>query len=140
MAKRKQSKAALPYLRRIAEDDYVQKQLREAATRLREVYRRGSKEGGKAAEDKKLYRKLREAATSLRRAAGAIEEPPPKPKRRGRRALFVACALTAGLISLRAAKARQVKSHQGGSADQGLSESPWQESGEPVGAATVQST
>jgi hypothetical protein len=130
MAKRKQAKAAIPYLRRIVEDEYVQKQLREAATRLHEIYSRGSQKGSKAAEDKKLYAKAREAATSIRKAVGAIEEPPPKPKRRGRKGLLLVSVLAAALAAKRA---RTSKAAQEGS-NSVTRESQPQETAEPVGA------
>jgi hypothetical protein len=105
MAKRTKTQAALPYLRRLAEDDYVQTQLSEAAARLREVYARGSREGAKAAEDKKLYTLAREAATSLRRAAGRLEEPPPKPKRGARAALLMIVGAVAAAVVAKRARA-----------------------------------
>jgi ferric-dicitrate binding protein FerR (iron transport regulator) len=98
MAKKtKPAQAAVPYVRQAFEDAYVQKQLRNAASRLGEAYARISKRKMDAASDKKLYRSLRGAAVSIRKAAGAIEEPPPKPKRRGRKAFLVAVAL-AGIV------------------------------------------
>jgi hypothetical protein len=135
MAKREQAKAAIPYLRQIAEDEYVQKQLRQAATRLRDAYSRGSQGGSRAVEDKKLYRRLREAATSLRRAAGAIEEPPPKPKRRGRKLRVFAFAVVAALIAKRATKAGAAQTHPTGPVDAVPSASQQQANGEPIGAA-----
>jgi hypothetical protein len=93
--KAKQTKSAIRHLQRVAEDEYVQNQLRTAATRLREVYGRATRQGAKAAEDKKLYAKIREAATSIRRAAGAVQEPPPKAKHRRRRASLLGAAAVA---------------------------------------------
>jgi hypothetical protein len=96
MAKSK-AKSARSVVQRVAEDEYVQEQLRNAVTRLHDAYRRASRQGGQAAEDKKLYLRVREAATSIRNAVGAIEEPPPKPKHRGRKLL--ALVLTAGGVA-----------------------------------------
>lgn len=90
MANSKRARSAFPYMQRVVEDQYVQEQLGNALTRLREVYARASKEGGQAAEDKKLYGKVREAVSSIRNAARAIQEPPPKPKHRGRKILSFA--------------------------------------------------
>jgi hypothetical protein len=136
MAKRKQAKAAIPYLRRIVEDEYAQEQLREAATRLHEIYSRGSRKGSKAAEDKKLYAKAREAATSIRKAVGAIEEPPPKPKRRRRKGLVLALALAAALAAKRArgSKAPPADTHSDASGSFTPENQP-QEDAEPIGAS-----
>jgi hypothetical protein len=104
LAKRKQAKSAAPYVRRLVEDQYVQEQLRNAATRLREAYGRASRQGGKAAEDKKLYGSLREAATSIRKATLALQRRRPEPKRPGRKVLLV--ALAGGGAALIAKKGR----------------------------------
>ena len=135
MGQRKQAKTAARYLRRAAEDDYVQKQLQEAATRLRQVYSRGTREGGKAAEDKKVYRKIREAATSIRRAAGAIEEPPPKPKRRGRLVLGLASAVIAVLLAKRATKAGEAVPATTGPGEAQTPQAPQQEIADPISAS-----
>jgi hypothetical protein len=84
------TRSAMPYAQRLVGDQYVQDQLRNAAVKLRDVYMRAARQPGKAAEDKQLYGNLREAVTSIRRAVGAIQQPPPKPKHRGRRILVVA--------------------------------------------------
>src|SRR5436190_22664605 len=92
MAKKtKKAKSTIPYLQRLAEDDYIQAQLRNAAGRLREAYSRTRRERGRAVEDKKLYANLREAATSIRKAASRLQRKP-KPKRRGRKIAAVAAA------------------------------------------------
>ncbi len=103
MAKTDQLKStAVPYLRRLAEDEQVHDQLSDAATRLRKAYRRGKrKKGAKAAEDKKLYAHVRASVASLRRAVRALQrKPEPKPKRRGRKVLAVG-ALGAGALMAR---------------------------------------
>jgi ferric-dicitrate binding protein FerR (iron transport regulator) len=92
MAKTKQAKSALPYARRLIEDQYVHEQLQNAAARLRQAYGRISRQRGKAAEDKKLYGNLREAATSIRKATLALQRRRPEPKRRGRKVLLVVLA------------------------------------------------
>jgi ferric-dicitrate binding protein FerR (iron transport regulator) len=112
MANPKQAKSAVPYLLQLAENQYVQEQLRNAVVRLRQAYTRASREGPNAAKDKKLYERIREAASSIRTAARAIEEPPPKPKRRGRKALLLAGA-GAGAYAL--SQRRCVGAGQGGS-------------------------
>jgi hypothetical protein len=104
MAKRKQSRGAIPTIQRLIGDEQVQQQLRLAGTRLHEVYRRASKDRGKAAEDKKVYDKLREAVTSVRKVIGTIEEPPKKRRRPGRAMLLLGLAGGAGLIAARRAR------------------------------------
>jgi hypothetical protein len=80
------------YVERLVEDEYVQEQLRTAAERLLSAYRRASRQGPRATEDQKVYDKVREAVVSIRRAVGALEEPPPKPKRRWPSLLLLAAA------------------------------------------------
>lgn len=95
--KTSRAKSAIPYARRAVEDEYVQEQIRNSVTRLSDALARISRQKTRATEDKKLYRSLRSAAFSIRKAAGAIEEPPPKAKRRGRNALLFGVAL-AGIL------------------------------------------
>jgi hypothetical protein len=92
MARSKKRESAITYARRLADDDYVQAQLRNALAGLRGAYERASRQRGKAAEDKKLYGHLRESATSIRRAALALQRKRPEPKRRGRKLVLVALA------------------------------------------------
>ncbi|HKF80956.1 MAG TPA: hypothetical protein VKB17_09055 [Thermoleophilaceae bacterium] len=92
MAKSKKRESAITYARRVADDDYVQAQLRNAVAGLRQAYERASRQRGKAAEDKKLYGHLRESATSIRRAALALQRKRPEPRRRGRKLVLVALA------------------------------------------------
>jgi hypothetical protein len=87
---KKQAESAVPYIRRLLEDEYVQEQLRSAASGLRAVYQRASRQGGQAAEDKRLYANLRQAATSVRRATTALQRPKPAPKHRGRKIAIMA--------------------------------------------------
>lgn len=93
MAKSKNAKSALPYARRLLEDEYVQEQLRNAAGGLRAAYDRARKQRAQAAEDKRLYGHLREAVTSIRNAATALQRPKPKPKRRFRKVAVLAGAV-----------------------------------------------
>lgn len=93
MANNSRAKSALPYLRQVLEDDYVQAELRSAAEGLRVIYERTRKEKAKATEDKRVYANLRRAATSIRNAAGALKHPEPPPKkRRGRNLAIFAIA------------------------------------------------
>ncbi len=81
MANTDKAKSALPYARRLLEDEYVQEQLRSAAVALRTAYGRARKERADATEDKRLYGYVREAATSLRKATSALQRPKPAPKK-----------------------------------------------------------
>jgi len=100
MAKtKKQAKSAVPYVRRVLEDEYVHEQLRRASAGLRAAYGRVSSRRGEAAEDKKLYGHLREAATSARRAVLAVRRRP-EPKRRGRKLLLVVVAGGGAAVAL----------------------------------------
>jgi ferric-dicitrate binding protein FerR (iron transport regulator) len=91
--KTKQAKSAIPYIQRLAEDDYIQAQLRNAAGRLHDASSRARRKRGRAVEDKKLYANLSEAATSIRKAASRLQRKP-KPKRRGPK--VAAAAVAAG--------------------------------------------
>jgi hypothetical protein len=98
MARNRQRSSAGAYTRRLLEDQYAQEQLRNAIVRLGELYRRAAGQGGRAAEDKKLYGKAREAATSIRSAIGAVQEPPPRPKRTGPKIIPIALAVAGALL------------------------------------------
>lgn len=90
-----QAKSALPSVRRIFEDEYVQEQLRNAAGNAWGAFRRARKQPAKATQDKGFYRNLREATTSLAKAKAALKPAKPKPKRRGRKLATVALAIGA---------------------------------------------
>lgn len=99
------AKSALPYARRLLEDEYVQEQLRNAAGGLHATYRRARSQRGQATEDKRLYRNLRQAATSLRRATTALQQPKPEPKRRLRKIAILAVAVGGcGLLTMKLQK------------------------------------
>jgi ferric-dicitrate binding protein FerR (iron transport regulator) len=85
-----EAKQALPYLRGLADDEYVHDQIRNAIDGLASASKRISRKRGKAAEDKKLYANLRHAATSVRNASRALQRRKPEPKRRGRKVIAVA--------------------------------------------------
>ena len=118
MASRKRSKSRSYYAQRLFEDEYVQGQLRDAASGLRSAYGRVTKKPARAAEDKKLYGNLRQAATSIRKALVALRrpEPEPEPKHRGR-TVVTAIAVVGGsaLIISRRGATRQPEG--GSSAD-----------------------
>jgi hypothetical protein len=100
MAKKKKSRSERTKLalRRLAEDEEVQAQLRTAAIRLREAWARAAarRPRSKAVEDKKLYAKVREAATSLTHAGASLRRPPQPPKRRGRKVALTVTGIAVG--------------------------------------------
>jgi hypothetical protein len=100
MAKTKRTTQALPYLRGLAGDEYVQEQIRSALDGLAHVSRRIARKRGKAAEDKKLYDNLRQAATSVRNASHALQRRKAEPKRRARRVVIAAVAVGGGIAVL----------------------------------------
>ena len=97
MARKKtKSQQAKIAARRLVEDEEVQKQLRVAATRVREAWSRASgRPASKAVSDKKVYDKVREAATSLSTAGRRMRRQPEPPKHTGRNVL-VGAALAGG--------------------------------------------
>jgi hypothetical protein len=106
--KKKNVKNAGPYLQRTLEDERVHQHVADAAAALRKAYLRASRQGGaKAVEDKQLYEQVRRSAASLRAALGAVRQPPPEPKRRGRKVVLVMVLATAGgLAAKRASSGR----------------------------------
>ena len=85
------------YVRQVLEDEYVQEQLRNAATGLRDMYERTRRKRAQAAEDKRVYANLRQAATSIRNAAAALQKKPePEPKRRRLRKVAVLAVAIGG--------------------------------------------
>jgi hypothetical protein len=89
---------AKPYVQRFIEDEELRNNFRAAIDSGRSAY--GRLTNGKAAhkaliEDKKLQGDLRDAVVSLRDATVALNEPPKKKRRLGRKLLIV--VLAAGL-------------------------------------------
>jgi ferric-dicitrate binding protein FerR (iron transport regulator) len=111
MASSKQAKSTLPYLQRLLEDEYVQEQLRTAASGLYAAYGRARKQRAQAAEDKRVYSNVRQAATSLRKAATALQRPAPKPKKR-RIPKLATLALVAGGGALLVTKLQKDQSQE----------------------------
>jgi hypothetical protein len=126
MARRKQAKSALPYAKRLVEDEYVHAQLRNAAKLLNQAYRRAARRRGKAVEDKKLYENLREAAGSIRKASLALRRRKPEPKRRGRKLLLVALAGGGAAVVLSESGRRKLQSIAAGPSGSGTSQRPEQ--------------
>jgi ferric-dicitrate binding protein FerR (iron transport regulator) len=117
MAKTKRTTQALLYLRGLADDEYVQEQVRNALDGLAHVSRRIARKRGKAAEDKRLYDNLRQAATSVRNASRALQRRKPEPKRRGRK--VIAAVVVGGGIAVLISQKDWLKSTFG---DNGASE------------------
>jgi ferric-dicitrate binding protein FerR (iron transport regulator) len=115
MAKTERAKQALPYLRGLADDAYVQGQIRNALDGLASASKRISRKRGKAAEDKKLYANLRQAATSVRNASRALQRRRPEQRRRGRK--IIAAAAAAGGVALVITQRERLKSTLAGDRD-----------------------
>ncbi len=89
---------AKPYVQRFIEDEELRNNFRDAIDSSRSAY--GRLTNGKSAhkallDDKKLQGDLRDAVVSLRDATVALNEPPKKKRRLGRKLLIV--VLAAGL-------------------------------------------
>jgi hypothetical protein len=82
---------AAPYIGRLVSDDYVQDQVRELVTGLRQGAIRAKRKGAKdAVSDKRVRRQLTAAAVAAGRAARTLREPEPPKRHPIRRALAVA--------------------------------------------------
>jgi hypothetical protein len=80
-----------PYLSRLLSDDYVQDQVRELVTHLRQGATRAKRKGAKnAVSDKRVRRRLTAAAVAAGRAARTLREPEPPKRHPIRRTLGVA--------------------------------------------------
>ena len=108
MAPKQTERSAKYYIQRLLEDEYVQRQLVEAAGGLRSVYGRASTKRAKAAEDKELFGSLRRASTAIRNAVIALRRPEPEPERRGR-SVVVAIAVLAGTVLIIRRTSRQAE-------------------------------
>jgi hypothetical protein len=126
MAKTERAKQALLYLRGLADDEYVQEQVRNALDGLASVSRRIARKRGRAAEDKKLYDNLRQAATSVRNASHALQRRKAKPKRSGRR--IVAAVAVGGGVAVLISQRERIKSAFGddGAGDTGAGPDAYQ--------------
>ena len=126
MAKTERAKQALPYLRGLADDEYVQEQIRNALDGLTGVSRRIARKRGRAAEDKKLYDNLRQAATSVRNASHALQRRKAEPKRRSRR--IIAAVAVGGGVAVLISQRERIKSTFGddGASDTGAGPDAYQ--------------
>jgi hypothetical protein len=92
-----------PYIERLIADQELRANLLAAYGAARSAY--GRMNNGKPAstalfEDRRLQNDLRKAADSLRDAAGALRQPPPKPRRRLRLGRALMLGLVAGALAL----------------------------------------
>jgi hypothetical protein len=77
-----------PYLGRLLNDDYIQDQVRELVSGLRQGATRAKRKGAKnAVGDKRVRRQLAAAAVAAGRAARTLREPEPPKRHPVRRAL-----------------------------------------------------
>jgi hypothetical protein len=80
-----------PYLGRLLSDDYVQDQVREIVTDLRQGTARAKRKGARnAVSDKRVRRQLTAAAVAAGQVARILREPEPPKRHPIRRALGVA--------------------------------------------------
>ena len=99
MARKQPPKSTASYIQRLFEDEYVQGQLRDAASGIRTAYDRIRKKPERAAEDKKFYSNVRQAATSIRKAVLALRRPEPEPEPKHRlRTVLIAVAVVGGSV------------------------------------------
>jgi hypothetical protein len=92
MAKADGLARAAPYVERLAGNEYLQENLREAAANLRAAYARASKRKVDAVDDRVVKRRLRKAGESLSEARAALLTGRAKPKRSKKRAVIVVLA------------------------------------------------
>ncbi|HLM31460.1 MAG TPA: DUF3618 domain-containing protein [Solirubrobacterales bacterium] len=92
MAKTDGLALAAPYVERLAGNEYLQENLRDAAANLRAAYVRASKRKVDAVDDRVFKRRLRKAGESLSEARAALLTGRAKPKRSKRRVVVVALA------------------------------------------------
>jgi hypothetical protein len=92
MAKADGLARAAPYVERLAGNEYLQENLREAAANLRAAYARASKRKVDAVDDRIVKRRLRKAGESLSEARAALLTGRAKPKRSKKRAVIVVLA------------------------------------------------
>lgn len=81
MAKRKQTKQAVPSIEKLLRDEFVQEQFRNAAHGMREAYVRVRAQRGRAVEDKRLYGDL-DSQRHPRPPSAQAPAGPPRPEAR----------------------------------------------------------
>jgi ferric-dicitrate binding protein FerR (iron transport regulator) len=97
------AEAARPYVQRLAEDEDLRANLRDAYDAARGAYDRaiGSKGPAKAVlEDRKLQKELRSAADSLRAASEALREPEKRSRRGGGFGRLLLVAFVAAVLAV----------------------------------------
>jgi hypothetical protein len=91
-----------PYIGRLLEDEYVQEQIGQAITGLRQSSRRAKAQSASdALKDRRLRRQLRESIDSLIEARRAVTQPPPRKRHRVRNGLVLAAGVSAAAIAWR---------------------------------------
>ena len=83
---------AAPYVERLAGNEYLQENLRDAAANLRAAYARAAERKLDAVDDRVVKRRLRKAGESLSEARAALLTGRTKPKRSKRRVAAVGLA------------------------------------------------
>ena len=93
-----------PYAERLAENEYVHRNLAEAINNLQAAYARVSKRGVAVTQEKKFYEQLRRSAQALAEAKAGVTSGRTKPRRWKRRIVMVVVggAGAAGALALAA--------------------------------------
>lgn len=142
MASAKQAKSAIPYIQRLFEDEYVQEQLRNAASGLWVAYQRARRGRTEAVEDSRFYGSLRQAATSIRKVVTRVQQPKAQPKRRLRKVATVALAASGTALLVTKLQRSQTGDQSGSSEGAAGAEAPRNGSSQTAAQrpATVEAT
>lgn len=85
-----------PYVGRLLEDEYIQEQIGQAITGLRNSSRRAKRQSPtESLQDQRLRRQLRDAIGSFTAASRALTQPPPPKHHRVRNAVLLLVAASA---------------------------------------------
>jgi hypothetical protein len=123
-----------PYAQRLAENEYLQENLRDAVRNLREAHSRAQKRRVKAARDERVQRRLQAAALSIAEAGRALRGDRRKPKPRWGRRLLVLVGVGAVGVGVAIAASEELRASILGS------DSPGQPTDEAAPAGTPVAT
>ena len=85
-----------PYVGRLLEDEYIQEQIGQAITGLRNTSRRAKRQSAtESLQDQRLRRQLRDTIDSFTAATRALTQPPAPKHHRVRNALVLAVSVSA---------------------------------------------
>jgi hypothetical protein len=107
MAVSEQISQLTPYVRRLLQDDDLQKQIATGFTNLRDGTQRARSKGPKkAAGDRRVRHRLTAAATAGTQIVRALREPEPPPRHRGRRILTLTIVAAGAVVGYRRVAAK----------------------------------